>query len=779
VARVGRELTTSRLVTLVGPGGVGKTSVARAVGGDAATFVDLAALLPASSVEAVASAALAASAQEEVVGKGPVESIVAAARRAPLLLLLDNAEHVLDATAAVAAALIAGSDAVVLSTSRERLAVDGETVIPVPGLDPDAAATLFRARAGDGDASTESSDDDLVAWVCESVDGLPLAIELAAARTRVLPLRDLARALGHGVDVLEGGDRTRARHRSLAAAIGWSYDLLSPADQRAHRGLAVLPGRFGVADAGAVTGAGEAVAASLARLVEASLLVRDGLDAYRQLDLVRSDAGRRLDAAGERTSCEDRLLAWVAEHPGQERSVLLAAADAAARRTGDPAAAELLGRLAEHWAVEHAWTDAVSAAERGASVSGRADLAVWAAELAWSRWRGDDALRLFTLAGDLALAAGDGSRRIRALVSRVELPVRFGAIVERPPDPAYLRRLMDEAEAVDDDQRVSSEGALLMGRTWATVAGGDHVAAETLGRAAAAAAEAAGDWVVVSAALDAVMDSLALVGDVAAMNEVAERRFLLRDHLGGSVRAEMELSDVLDMATDGPRYVGDFPLAHERAQLVLVRETARGLPYVGLGRLLLAEFFLGRWTECLAHGEEMRQAWLDDGSPRAGYLAPAAMVLAAIGGYRGDADLERTWSRLADELHEGSAGISGRYPLRQALRADVALWAGRREEAAAHVTQEPATILGPSRPLYAATRAEVLGGDAVAEAEPFLGGSAYAAALLHRARGDLEAAERGFVACGAGFQVHRTRLLRDPDDASARDALSALGLPPA
>jgi len=777
VDRVQAELRSNRLVTLTGPGGVGKTSVARAVGGDAATFVDLSVLPAGASTEAVASAALSALAKEEVVGKGPVDSLVAAARREHLLLLLDNAEHVLDATAAVAASLRAGTDAVVLATSRERLAVEGETVVPVPILDQEAAVELFRARCGSGDGATY----DLVAWVCDSIDRLPLAVELAAARTRVLPLPDLARALGHGVDLLEGGDRTRARHRSLSATIGWSYDLLGEADQEVYRRLGVLQGRFRAPDAAAVTGAGEPVIASLARLLEASLLARDGADGYRQLDLVRADARRRLDAAGEQTSSEDRLVAWVATalddtSAGPDRSVLVAAADVAGRRVGDPDAAELLGRLAELWAGEHAWTDALGAAERGAVVGGRADLALWAADLAWSRWRGDDAVRLFTLAGDLAETAGDGSRQIRALVSRVELPVRFAAIVERPADPAELRGLMDAAEAVDSRSELSSEGAILMGRAWAALADGDHVGGESVGRAAAAAAEAAADPVVVSTALDAVADAVALVGDVAAMNELAERRFLLRDHLTGSARADMELSDVLDMATDGPRFVGDFPLALERAQLVLVREQTRGLPYVGLGRLLLAEFFLGRWEDCLAHGEEMRRAWLDDGEPRAGYLAPSAMVLAAIAGYRGDLDLQHSWNELGDRWHEGSAGTRGRFPLRQALRADVASWAGRPDEAATYVAAEPASLLGPSRSLYAATRAEVLGGSAVAEAEPLLGGNTYAAALLDRARGDLEAAERGFTACGATFQVHRTRLLRDPGDAEARAALSALRL---
>ena len=778
VARVQAELRSHRLVTLTGPGGVGKTSVARAAGGDAATFVDLSVLPAGASPEAVASAALSALAQEEAVGKGPVDSLVAAARREHLLLLLDNAEHVLDAAAGVTAALFAGADAVVLATSRERLALDGETVVTVPVLDQEAAVELFRARCDGGDGSTS---DDLVAWVCDSIDRLPLAVELAAARTRVLPLPDLARALGHGVDLLEGGDRTRARHRSLAATIGWSYDLLSEADQEVHRRLAVLQGRFRAPDAAAVTGAGEPVVASLARLLEASLLARDGADGYRQLELVRADARRRLDAAGERTSCEDRLAAWVTTAldgttTSPDRSVLVAAAEVAGRRDADPDAAELLGRLAELWAGEHAWSAAVNAAERAALIGGRADLALWAADLAWSRWRGDDALRLFTLAGDLADAAGDGSRQIRALVSRVELPVRFAAIVERQADPAELRRLIGAAESVDSRSEVSAEAALLMGHAWASLAEGDHVGAEAEGRAAAAAAEAAADPLAVSSALDAVGTAVAMAGDAAALAEVCERRFLLRDRLGGTARAELELSDLLDMATDGPRLVGDFVLALERAQLVLDREEGRGLSYVGLGRLLLAEFFLGRWEDCLAHGEAMRRAWIDDGEPLAGYLAPSAMVLAAIAGYRGDSELEGSWSELADRWHRGSAGSAGRHPLHDALRADVASWAGRPDEAATYVVRDPASLLGANRSLYAATRAEVLGGDAVAEAQPLLGGNAYAVALLDRARGDLDAAERGFRACGATFQVHRTRLLRDPGDAAALAALSALGL---
>ena len=548
-----------------------------------------------------------------------------------------------------------------------------------------------------------------------------------------------------------------------------------------HRRLAVLQGRFRAPDAAHVTGGGEPVVASLARLLEASLLARDGGDAYRQLELVRADAGRRLDATGERAGVRGPARCLGGDltgrrvdgprpvGPGRGRRL-------AGRRTGDPDAAELLGRLAHLWAGEHAWTDAVGAAERGAVVGGRADVALWAADLAWSRWRGDDAMRLFTLAGGLAEAADDGNGQIRALVSRVELPVRFGAIVERPPDPAYLQHLMKAAESVDSRSEVSAEAALLMGRAWASLAEGDRVGAEAMGRAAAAAAEVAADPVVVSSALDAVGSAVALDGDVAAMAEVCEQRFLLQGRLAGTARAELEISDVLDMATDGPRFRGHFTLALERAQLVLRREEGRGLPYVGLGRLLLAEFFLGRWDDCLAHGEAMRHAWLDDGEPLAGYLAPSAVVLSAIAGYRGESALEATWSELGDRWHQGSAGSEGRHPLRDALRADVASWAGRQEEAAAHVARDPASVLGPYRSLYAATRSEVLGGDALAEAEPLLGGDAHAAAMLDRARGDLEAAERGFAACGAVVQVHRTRLVRDPEDAEARAALSALGL---
>jgi hypothetical protein len=232
------------------------------------------------------------------------------------------------------------------------------------------------------------------------------------------------------------------------------------------------------------------------------------------------------------------------------------------------------------------------------------------------------------------------------------------------------------------------------------------------------------------------------------------------------------------MATDGPRFAGDFRLARERAELVLARETDRGLPYVGFGRLLLAEFFLGRWQECWAHGLEMRQVWQDDGEPRAGYLAPAAMALAAIAGYRRDLDGEREWSELADELNAGSGGSQGRNPLRDALRADVALWRGDREAAASHVVRPALSVLGPARSLYAATRAEVLGGAAMGEAEQLLGGNAFAEAILHRARGELDSAEQGFDECGARFHLLRTRLLRDPAHAATVTELRGLGVPP-
>jgi DNA-binding SARP family transcriptional activator len=263
---VAAALTDAPLVTLTGPGGVGKTRLALELAhaavaeGRSAWWVDLVPVPPPRVAEAVAAAA----GVEIVPGRDPVAALCAALAPSQGLLVLDNAEHVLDPLAELAERIVAAAPALtLLVTSRERLALDQEAVralppLPVPvGADPTSPAVrLFLARAG---ALPELAGGDdhggvaLVAELCRRLDGLPLAIELGAARAVALGLPALAERLADRLDLLGGGRRTAdRRHRTLRAVLEWSHELLAPAEAVLFRRLGVFPGGFALAQAEAV-----------------------------------------------------------------------------------------------------------------------------------------------------------------------------------------------------------------------------------------------------------------------------------------------------------------------------------------------------------------------------------------------------------------------------------------------------------------------------------------------------------------------------------------------
>jgi predicted ATPase len=214
-----------------------------------------------------------------------------------LLLVLDNCEHVIAEAAQLVRRLLAGCPGLrVLATSREALSLTGETLFPLGALPPDAAARLFADRAA-AVAPETVHEPAAVARVCEALDGLPLAIELAAARLRALTLDDLASRLGDRFRLLSRGDRTaEPRHRTLRGVVAWSWALLEPEEQWLARRFAVFSGGARLAAVERICG--DDAEELLAGLVEKSLIeVADGR--YRMLETIRAYCGEQLVEAGE------------------------------------------------------------------------------------------------------------------------------------------------------------------------------------------------------------------------------------------------------------------------------------------------------------------------------------------------------------------------------------------------------------------------------------------------------------------------------------------------
>ena len=264
-----------RLVTVTGPGGVGKTrlagEVARAVSGRFADGTWLAELAPVQDPAQVPAVVVAALGVREQPGVPAVEVLARVLARQQLLLVLDNCEHVIGAATHMCAGLLAACDDVrVLTTSREPLRLAGEArhrlgpmALPGAGEAADAggseAVRLFadRARQVDGGFALNGQTVPVVAGLVTRLDGMPLAIELAAARVEALGVTGLLDRLDDRFALLTTGDRLAAgRHRSLAATVDWSYQLLEEDERRVFRAVSVFPGSFTLEAAEAVSGGG-------------------------------------------------------------------------------------------------------------------------------------------------------------------------------------------------------------------------------------------------------------------------------------------------------------------------------------------------------------------------------------------------------------------------------------------------------------------------------------------------------------------------------------------
>jgi predicted ATPase/DNA-binding SARP family transcriptional activator len=308
-----------RLVTLVGPGGVGKTrlalEVAAALGEEhrgGVWLIELASLRDPRDVGAAVAT---------VLGLDDATRLEPFVADKDALLVVDNCEHVIDEAASVIERLLrSGAGVRVLATSREGLGVGGEIRWMVPPLGLEESSALFRERAEAGGPDV-ADDAALIERICDRLDGLPLAVELAAARTRSLSLGDIAARLDDRFSLLTTGGRTvELRQQTLRRVVDWSYDLLFAAEQRVFRRLSVFAGGFDLAAAEAVC-AGHDVAVGdivdiLGHLVDKSLVSvidRDDATRYRLLQTMVDYGHERLGEADEADATRDRHLRWMVE----------------------------------------------------------------------------------------------------------------------------------------------------------------------------------------------------------------------------------------------------------------------------------------------------------------------------------------------------------------------------------------------------------------------------------------------------------------------------------
>ncbi|WP_103353802.1 BTAD domain-containing putative transcriptional regulator [Amycolatopsis sp. CA-128772] len=628
VAAVRELVGEHRLTTLIGPGGSGKTrqatETARTLLGefpDGAWLVELAAIGPDDDVAQATLGALKL--RDALVGEAPdaepTERVVAALRERSMLLVLDNCEHVIEAAAAFAHRVLGECRRLrILATSREPLGITGEAlwqvaplVLPAEDAAPAEieaapAVRLLRDRAG-AVRKDLTADARTLARVCRALDGMPLAIELAAARLRTMSLDQLAHRLDDRFRLLTGGSRTALpRHRTLRAVIDWSWELLSDAERVVLRRLSVFSGGASLEAAERVCG-GDAVLDLLTALTEKSLVVIVGDEAprYRMLGTIKEYAQQRLAEAGETDVARRAHLEYFTE--------LAETAEPHLRRAAQ------LGWLAMLEA-EH---ENITAAMRGALAAGEAEASMrLAAAAGWYWWLGGHRAE----GNELILAAtavpGDVPDEIRGVVYafvvqfvtagqqsdefRAEDWIRkaheIGRRVEKPQlalkFAVPLERLLHGPEAAlsafepllaDEDPWVRAVARLQLGKMRIQLGHGGQEA-DALLETAVAEFRALGERWGISFALTELADRIAARGEFAGACEYYEQAIEVVTEVGAIedvVRMRSRQAQLYWLLGDEKASAAALTEAQERAERVAWPDAQ--------AELALAKAELARW----------------------------------------------------------------------------------------------------------------------------------------------------------------------------------------
>jgi predicted ATPase/class 3 adenylate cyclase/DNA-binding CsgD family transcriptional regulator len=613
---VRRLLADNRLVTLTGAGGAGKTRLAVEIAariasafGDGVWYVDLAPVTHSVVVPVTVSRALGLPDQQ---GRSTMDTLLRFVRDRQLLVVIDNCEHVLDATAELVMALLGGAPGLtVLATSREPIGVTGEATWRVPSLSvADAAIELFADRARLAQAGFTISNDNAatVAEICGRLDGMPLAIELAAARVRALSLAEILEGLHDRFRLLTGGARTAVRRQqTLRASVDWSHALLSEQEQVLFRRLAVFLAGFDLDAAQAVAGGGDVeryqVLDQLTLLVDKSLVVAEntsGRMRYRLLETVRQYALEKLAESGE----ADAVRARHRDHYTAMAALLDAPARTGYERRVEQAEEEMDNlRAAFVWSLE------------SGDVGRSLELATSLQPLWFTRGRIREGLAWF----DAALSGGDAPH--------VEVPdaVRAGALADKAVLDAwvaakssmdlaqqalttarelevaqsYFAEAIGLARAIGDRWRLSQILAL---QAQGAMIAGDPFASRTAAEEGRDLADAIGDGSNSRQCRFWLASALASSGDLAGGVK------LLGEVLAECEAAHDEIWRVSSLGTQGAllTYQGEAAAARAAAEAILEAGAELGEVFVGLGYHVLTLAALAAGDDAGAH--EAREA---------------------------------------------------------------------------------------------------------------------------------------------------------------------------
>ena len=676
-----RALSAHRMVTVTGPGGVGKTRLSLRVVEDFATTrrdggwaVDLVHVTDPGLVMAAVATVVGVAAP---LGGSLEQAVAASLGDSDAVLLLDNCEHVVDAVRECAAYLLGQClELVVVATSRIRLQAPFEWVFPVPGLSVDDASgdavALFSARAR-GAGAAEPLDGRRVAGICRSLDGMALAIELAAARCPTLGLDGLADGLEQGLRLLTSGSGTDDRHRSLRDAIAWSYRLLPSQDRDLLSAVSVLASWFDLDTALYVARPREeraGVADGLARLADHHLLVVSpgAPTRYRALETIRQFGAERIAEDGRANDVHERHRMWcreqLADLAEQPRDVAwcerldrvaaearLAVTWAVAHPPGPPVAAELAQALAEQLLLRGRPGESqrayVQAAKLSPDPAARARLLVLAAGAAASRLVGNDALRLFEEAASEAVSAGDSTAAAEDLAWMAVFYNWAPGIIAELPGPQERDAWLARARSLKAASPAAEATILL-----ATAHGMPDTEVRTAdtARRARALARQANRPLVESAALDSMCAFHMANGRLeAALGEISRRGDVMRD-VPLDAETAYHFNDYLLMASEVHLAAGRLDSAAEYADRLGELDCYRDYPHPALARRLKVDVIAGDLDSAVARGERFLAAWERAGRPVSGTLNVSAYAMALVHGLLGDEPSRRRWVEVARTL---------------------------------------------------------------------------------------------------------------------------------